>query len=62
MGGVAAGVFTATESSAIACVYTFIITYLVFRTAKFLQLWPCAAPVPEDPAIVMTLIATAAFA
>ena len=34
MGGVGAGVFTATESSAVACVYTFIITYIVFGTAK----------------------------
>lgn len=63
MGGVAAGVFTATESSAIACVYTFIITYLVFRTAKFSSFGHVLRRSLKTLAIVMTLIATAkAFA
>ena len=41
MGGIAAGIFTATESSAIACVYTFIITYFLFRSAKLRDFGQC---------------------
>lgn len=63
MGGVAAGIFTATESSAIACVYTFIITYFVFRTAKLRDFGNVLRRSLKTLAIVMTLIATAkAFA
>ena len=63
MGGVAAGVFTATESSAIACVYTFIITYFLFRSAKLRNFGHVLRRSLKTLAIVMTLIATAkAFA
>ncbi len=63
MGGVAAGVFTATESSAIACVYTFIITYFVFRSASLRNFGKVLRRALKTLAIVMTLIATAkAFA
>lgn len=63
MGGVAAGVFTATESSAIACMYTFIITYFLFRSAKLRNFGHVLRRSLKTLAIVMTLIATAkAFA
>ena len=63
MGGVAAGVFTATESSAIACVYTFLITYLLFRSAKLRNFGHVLRRSLKTLAVVMTLIATAkAFA
>ncbi len=63
MGGIAAGIFTATESSAIACVYTFIITYFVFRSAKLRNFGHVLRRSLKTLAIVMTLIATAkAFA
>ncbi len=63
MGGVAAGIFTATESSAIACVYTFIITYFLFRSAKLRNFGHVLRRALKTLAIVMTLIATAkAFA
>lgn len=63
MGGIAAGVFTATESSAIACVYTFMITYFVFRSAKLRDFGRVLKKSLRTLAVVMTLIATAkAFA
>ena len=63
MGGIAAGIFTATESSAIACVYTFIITYFVFRSARLREFSQVLKKSLKTLAIVMTLIATAkAFA
>ena len=63
MGGIAAGIFTATESSAIACVYTFIITYFLFRSAKLRDFGTVLKKSLRTLAVVMTLIATAkAFA
>ncbi|HSK69105.1 MAG TPA: TRAP transporter large permease [Candidatus Limnocylindria bacterium] len=63
IGGIAAGIFTATESSAIACVYTFIITYVFFRSAKIRNFGHVLRRALKTLAIVMTLIATAkAFA
>lgn len=63
MGGVAAGVFTATESSAIACLYTFALTYIFTRSAKLRNFNHVLRRALKTLAIVMTLIATAqAFA
>lgn len=74
MGGVAAGVFTVTESAAIACVYTFILTYVVFVVyravlykrklgAEFKEAFRTIGPVLKNTlktlAIVLTLIAAA---
>ena len=63
MGGVAMGVFTATESAAIACVYAFILTYFVFRSAKLRNIGQVFKRTLKTLAIVLTLIAVAkAFA
>ncbi len=63
MGGVAAGVFTVTESSAFACLYTFLITYLIFRSAKLRDIGKVLKNTLKTLAVVLTLIGTAkAFA
>lgn len=63
MGGMAAGIFTATEAAAIACVYTFILTYFVFRSAKFRDIGVVFKNTLKTLAIVLTLISVAkAFA
>lgn len=63
MGGVAAGIFTATESAAVACVYTFFLTYIFFRSAKWSTLGNVLKNTLKTLAIVLTLIAAAkAFA
>lgn len=63
MGGIAAGIFTATESAAIACVYTFLLTYVLLRSAKFKSLGKVLKNTLKTLAIVLTLIASAkAFA
>jgi len=59
MGGVSLGVFTVTESAAIACVYTFILTYIVFRSAPFKSLGRVLKNSLKTLAIVLTLIAAA---
>ncbi|NLO86309.1 MAG: TRAP transporter large permease [Clostridiales bacterium] len=63
MGGMAAGIFTATESAAIACIYTFVLTYFVFRTAKIKDISIVFKNTLKTLAIVLTLISVAkAFA
>ena len=63
MGGVGAGIFTATESSAIACLYTFVLTYFISRPARLSTFPHVLRRALKTLAIVMTLIATAkAFA
>lgn len=63
MGGVALGIFTVTESAAIACVYTFLLTYIIFRSAPFKSLGKVLKNTLKTLAIVLTLIAAAkAFA
>ena len=63
MVGTGAGVFTATESSAIACVYTMLLAIVVFRTVKLREIPRIIRNSLKTLAIVMTLLATAkAFA
>ncbi len=63
MGGVAAGIFTVTESSAFACLYTFILTYVVYRSAKLRDIGKVLKNSLKTLAIVLTLIGTSkAFA
>lgn len=59
MVGTGAGIFTATESAAIACVYVFFLSYVVFRTAKITKIGDTLRGALRTLAIVMALIATA---
>ncbi|MDP3179874.1 MAG: TRAP transporter large permease, partial [Spirochaetaceae bacterium] len=59
MGGVAFGIFTVTESAAIACVYTFVLTYFIFRSAPLKSLGKVLRNTLKTLAIVLTLIAAA---
>lgn len=63
MVGTGAGVFTATESSAIACVYTMILSLVVFRSVRIRDIGKVIKNSLKTLAVVMTLLATAkAFA
>jgi tripartite ATP-independent transporter DctM subunit len=59
MGGVILGVFTATESAAIACIYAFIITFFVYREIKFKKMLKIFYETLKTLAMVMSLIAAA---
>lgn len=59
MVGTGAGVFTATESAAIACVYVFFLSYVLFRSAKFRDMGKVLRNALRTLAIVMALIACA---
>ena len=63
MVGTGVGIFTATESSAVACFYTFILTYFVFRTDKIRNFGKVIKNSLKTLSVVLTLIASAkAFA
>ena len=56
MGGILSGVFTPTESAAVACVYAFLVTFLVYRDYKWRDLPHLMHRVVKTVAMVMMLI------
>jgi tripartite ATP-independent transporter DctM subunit len=56
VGGVIFGIFTATESAAIAVVYAFIVAVFGYRELRWRQLAPMMAEVIKTVAMVMILI------
>jgi tripartite ATP-independent transporter DctM subunit len=60
LGGILSGVFTATESAAVACVYAFLVTMFVYRDYKWRDLPHLMHRVVKTVAMVMILIGFAA--
>lgn len=59
IGGVLSGVFTATESAAVACVYAFVITFFVYREIPLKAMKGILYNSLKTLALVLSLIATA---
>ena len=59
MGGVISGVFTATESAAVACVYAFFVTFFVYREIPLSRMNKILYSSLKTLAMVMSLIAAA---
>ncbi len=59
IGGVVSGVFTATESAAVAVVYSFFITFFVYKEIKLIELKDILISSLRTLAMVMSLIAAA---
>jgi tripartite ATP-independent transporter DctM subunit len=59
LGGILTGVFTATEAAAVACVYSFLVTMLVYRDYKWQELPHLIHRVVKTVSMVMMLIAFA---
>jgi tripartite ATP-independent transporter DctM subunit len=56
LGGILSGVFTATESAAVACVYSFVVTMFIYRDYKWRDLPHLVHRVVKTVAMVMILI------
>jgi tripartite ATP-independent transporter DctM subunit len=56
MGGILSGIFTATESAAVACVYAFLVTVFVYRDYRWRDLPKLMHRVVKTVAMVMMLI------
>ena len=56
IGGILSGVFTPTESAAVACVYAFLVTFFVYRDYKWRDLPHLVHRVVKTVAMVMMLI------
>jgi tripartite ATP-independent transporter DctM subunit len=56
MGGILSGVFTPTESAAVACVYAFFVTFFIYRDYKWRDLPHLMHRVVKTVAMVMLLI------
>jgi len=59
IGGVISGIFTATESAAIACVYAFIVTFFIYREIHIKRFKNILYSSLKTLAMVMSLIAAA---
>ena len=60
LGGILSGVFTATESAAVACVYAFVVTMFIYRDYKWSQLPRLVHRTVKTVAMVMLLIGVSA--
>jgi len=60
LGGILSGVFTATESAAVACVYAFLVTMFIYRDYKWRDLPHLVHRTVKTVAMVMMLIGFAA--
>lgn len=60
MGGILSGIFTASESAAIACIWAFFVTMFIYRDFKWSQLHILLFRTIKTVTIVMVLIAFAA--
>lgn len=58
MGGIVAGVFTATEASAVAVAYTFLLSVVVYREVKWKEIPKILLDSSMTTAIVMLLVGT----
>ena len=56
VGGIVSGLFTPTESGAVACVYAFLVTMLVYRDCKWRELPQLIAHVVRTVGMVMIMI------
>lgn len=59
LGGIYAGVFTATESAAVACLYGLLIGFFVYRTLTLKTLMKILMSTAENAALIMFLMGTA---
>ncbi|MCS0542727.1 TRAP transporter large permease, partial [Aeromonas veronii] len=60
LGGIMSGIFTATESGALACLYSFILAFGVYRDAPFSSIWPILKRTLKTVSMVFFLIAASA--
>ena len=56
IGGIVSGVFTPTESAAVACIYAFLVTMFVYRDYKWREVPLLVARVVRTVGIVMIMI------
>jgi TRAP-type C4-dicarboxylate transport system, large permease component len=56
LGGILSGIFTPTESAAVACVYAFFVTMFVYRDCKWSELPKLIARVVRTVGMVMIMI------
>src|SRR5690606_18448787 len=59
MGGILSGIFTATESSAIAVIYTVLVGALVYRSLGWSEFWQAARQSVRTASMVLFIIAAA---
>lgn len=59
LGGIYGGIFTPTESAAVACFYGLIVGFFIYRTLSFKSLFLILKKTAESTALIMLILATA---
>lgn len=60
LGGIMSGIFTATESGALACLYSFILAFVIYREAPLSSIWTILKRTLKTVSMVFFLIAASA--
>lgn len=60
LGGIMSGIFTATESGALACLYSFILAFFIYREAPLSSIWSILKRTLKTVSMVFFLIAASA--
>jgi len=61
VGGIISGVFTPTEAAAVACLYAFILGFLVYKEISLVDLWKLIEKSARDTAIITFIVACASL-
>jgi len=61
IGGIVGGIVTATEASALAVVYAFILGFFVFKELKLTHIYPAIKETVRSTAVVMLIVVSATF-
>jgi len=61
IGGIVGGIVTATEASALAVVYAFILGFFVFKELKLAHIYPAIKETVRSTAVVMLIVVSATF-
>jgi C4-dicarboxylate transporter DctM subunit len=61
LGGIYAGIFTASEAAAVGCLYALLVGVLVYRNFGFADLWDTAVQTVRTSAMLFSILAAAAM-
>ncbi|MBA7498431.1 Sialic acid TRAP transporter large permease protein SiaM [subsurface metagenome] len=61
VGGIVSGIFTPTEAAGVACLYAFILGFVIYREISWLDLWKIIQKTARDTAIITFIISCASL-
>lgn len=59
LGGIYSGIFTPTESAAVACLYAFLVGLVIYRSLSFRNIWESLVITARQSAMILFIVGTA---